>query len=155
MQQSFCKHALNPSTPDSHKPVVATTSPRPKLTPEQADCGPRALKIALDKLGKSSELSVLRKTAGTTGYGTTMDGLKHAAEAAGVKAEGVQMDRVALLKFDGPAIAWVEGDHYVTLLERQGEDFRVRDPSASKEVEISVDDVLRRSGGVILKLSRK
>ncbi len=153
-QQSLCNHALDPKLPDPHAPPPSPTTAPKRLTSEQADCGPRALGFVLQKLGIPSEISRLRKSAGTTGYGTTMEGLRSASTKLGLKAEGVQMDREALLKYDGQAVAWVEGDHYIAILGRHGDSFAVRDPNLSKEETISVDEVLRRSGGVMLKISR-
>ncbi len=155
-QQSICAHALDPTLPDPHKPALTLTSasaPKPRR-PDQADCGPRALVIALEKLGVRADVASLRKVAGTTGYGTNLEGLKKAAVATGARAEGVQMDNAALAKFDGVAIAWVDGDHYVAILGRKGDSFLIHDPNASKSEDIRLEELLRRSGGVALTLTK-
>jgi ABC-type bacteriocin/lantibiotic exporter with double-glycine peptidase domain len=62
-------------------------------------------------MGIGAGLERLRRSAETTSEGTTLDGLKRAAESVGSRAEGVQMDREALARLDSPAVTWVDGDH--------------------------------------------
>lgn len=64
------------------------------------------------------------------------------------------MDRAALSQLSSPAIAWVDGDHYVAVLSVKGETAIIHDPNQSNEEKITTDELLRRSGGVLLLLSR-
>ena len=119
-----------------------------------ADCGPRALQLLCERLRVPASLETLRRDAGTTERGTTLAGLARAARARGLKAEGVQVDRNALLALRQPAIAWVDGEHYLMLLRMDRNRVRVRDPNEEREEVISADELLRRSGGVLLLVSR-
>jgi hypothetical protein len=119
-----------------------------------ADCGPRALELALRRLGRTATLDALRKQAETTARGTTLEGLAAAARSNGVKARGVQMDRTALAQVSTPALAWVDGDHFVALLSVSENEAVIHDPNHGKEETIGLDDLIRRSGGVLLLLSR-
>jgi ABC-type bacteriocin/lantibiotic exporter with double-glycine peptidase domain len=124
------------------------------LSASAADCGPRALLIICDHLGVSAHLDTLRRYAGTTGQGTSMFGLQKAAEAYGLHATGVQATGAAIEQISGPAIAWVDRNHYIAVLSVQGEKVRIHDPNQPKEELISTDDLLRRSGGYLLLISR-
>ena len=119
-----------------------------------ADCGPRSLLIICDHLGISAHLDTLRRYAGTTSAGTSMLGLQKAAEAYGLHATGVQATGAAIEQISGPAIAWVDGDHYIAVLSIQGDKVRIHDPNQRYEELISTDDLLRRSGGYLLLVSR-
>ena len=92
--------------------------PRPLSTdhrPLTTDCGPKALLAVSEKLGVRVTLAELSRAAGVTRRGTTLEGLARAARAQGLKAEGVQMDEKALSRLHTPAIAWVDGDHYLAV----------------------------------------
>src|SRR5262249_32663056 len=60
------------------------------------DCGPRALKSVMRKLGLEVGADELARAAGTTQLGTTLDGLVKAAAKHGLKAEGIQVNLAAL-----------------------------------------------------------
>jgi ABC-type bacteriocin/lantibiotic exporter with double-glycine peptidase domain len=96
----------------------------------------------------------LSRLARTDRYGTTLAGLERAAKAEGLHAEGVQMDLNALKRMEGGGLSWVDGDHFVALLSVSGEDARIRDPNHAEEETIPTEALLRRSGGIVLKISR-
>jgi hypothetical protein len=129
------------------------------LTPEQADCGPRALLLVCRQMHVAASLAGLRKAAGTTGNGTTLEGLIKAAQSVGLHAEGVQMDRDALANVTGPAIAWDSGDHYVAVLKVDGDTATIHDPNKAAPEDISLakgpGGLLERSGGILLLLTRE
>jgi ABC-type bacteriocin/lantibiotic exporter with double-glycine peptidase domain len=83
-----------------------------------------------------------------------MAGLAKAARAHGLKATGVQVDREALRTFHPPALAWVDGNHYVAVLSTGGDRAVIYDPNETKETPIETEELLRRSGGVLLLLSQ-
>lgn len=105
-------------------------------------------------LGVTANERTLRKQAGATQAGTSMEGLAKAASIQGLRAEGVQVDLEALRALDSPAIAWVEGNHYIAVLSVSGNRTMIHDPNHAKEETIATDELLRRSGGILLKLSR-
>ncbi len=158
-QQAICRHALNPEAPYPVAPHPQDAqSPRPSPlagSAARADCGPRALLLVCQALGTPATLDELRRQAGTTAAGTSLHGLAQAAQAHGLKAKGVQVDLPALEQVAPPAIAWVDGNHYVALLSVEGRQATVHDPNQPKEEVTSTRELLQRSGGVLLTLSRE
>jgi len=124
------------------------------LSARRADCGPRALAVVLEARGRQVEVSWLARAAGTNRFGTTLAGLERAAEAAGLRAEAVQMDLPALRTMEGMGIAWVDGDHYAAVMSIRGDEARIHDPNQPAEETISTARLLRRSGGIVLTLER-
>lgn len=155
-QQAICRHAIDPHIP-ADLPPTSSASAIPAhvpLTAAQADCGPRALLLLCPQFGVHANLDTLRRQAGTSPKGTTMQGLAHAAGALGLKAKGVQVDRQALTQVSLPAIAWYDGNHYVDLLAVSDQQATIRDPNKPKEEDISTNELLGRSSGILLTLSR-
>ena len=182
-QQAICRHALNlqansrdplgsgPNAPASGRgpqaypalPPVLKPSPSPAVSAARvaaapaaasADCGPRAMLLACQTLGRPATLEDLRRQAGTTSSGTSLQGLAQAAQAHGLKARGVQMDLPALEQLSQPAIVWMDGNHYVALLSVKGDGATIHDPNQPNEEVLPVNTLLQRSGGVLLTLSR-
>lgn len=155
-QQAICRHAIDPrvplDTPAASPP--STIRARAPLTVAQADCGPRALLLLCPSFGIHTNLATLRRQAGTTPKGTTLQGLAHAATVLGLKAKGVQVDKQALAQVSLPAIVWYDGNHYINLLSVSEEQATIRDPNKPKEEDISTNELLGRSGGILLTLSR-
>jgi ABC-type bacteriocin/lantibiotic exporter with double-glycine peptidase domain len=104
--------------------------------------------------GRQVGVSWLARVAGTNRFGTTLAGLERAAEAAGLRAEAVQMDLPALRTMEGMGIAWVDGDHYAAVMSIRGDEARIHDPNQPAEETISTARLLRRSGGIVLTLER-
>ncbi len=111
------------------------------VAPAEADCGPRALRLVCQQFGIEVSLSKLRQLAGTTAQGTSMAGLATAAKAVGMKAEGVQTGRDALPELDMPALAYVNGNHFLAVLSLQGSGDEgiatIHDPNRAAEETIS------------------
>ena len=99
-------------------------------------------------------MDTLTKRAGTTAAGTSLAGLARAAQAVGLKAKGVCVDREALAQLSEPAVAWVDGNHYVALLSVEGQRATIHDPNQQTEEVLPITKLLQRSGGVLLTLSR-
>lgn len=118
-----------------------------------ADCGPRALLLACHELDAPTSVAVLTRAAGTTAAGTTLVGLQKAATSVGLKATGVQVDRDALAALSHPAIAWVDGSHYVAVLGVNGDTATIHDPNKERKENVPLSDLLGRSGGVLLTLA--
>lgn len=154
-QKDICQAALSgkPNTSGS-APLAPPPAPRARVA-SNADCGPRALLIACERLQvKDTSLPALRRAAGTNKDGTTLDGLAQAARSVGLKAEGVQMDENALARLACPAVAWMDGNHYAAVLSVRGDAATVRDPNHLQEETLPLKSLLARSGGVLLTLSR-
>jgi hypothetical protein len=130
----------------------------PARSPAEADCGPRALRIAAEAMGIHVSVERLRKLAGTTANGTTMEGLAEAARAIGLKAEGVKLDRQALADLDTPAVAWTNANHFVAVLEVEGDPAdgtaTIHDPNRPEAQRVPQALLFAESGGYLLKLRR-
>ena len=161
-QRNLClKDAGLPAPPFAPSPSSVSTklhAPHKPLSPEEANCGPRALLLVGESIGVKASLPALQKAAGTTGNGTTFAGLQRAAASLGLKTEGVQMSREALATLDTPAIAWVNENHYLAVLRVQGDGETktalVHDPNEPHEKTISQEALLRASSGYLLLLHR-
>lgn len=97
------------------------------------DCGVVCLQMALRMQGITTTLENLRRIAHTTEAGTSMLGLKRAAEAYGVTVSTWRLASEDLAKSPMPAIAFVDGDHFV-LIESIGRDGKVNvlDPARGR-----------------------
>ncbi len=141
------------AAPSKSVPVAAL----PRATPtavSDADCGPRALALVCEQQDVKANVPELRVTAGTTSSGTSLAGLARAAHSVGFTPRGVQVDKAALDQLDTPAIAWVNGNHYIAVLAVDGDKVTVHDPNYPNEEKISADALIKESGGVLLTLSR-
>ena len=147
-QQAICEGKK--PTDIASAPVRTASSASNRL----GDCGPKALALVMKRLDVAATSEELSHLAGTDRYGTSLDGLKRAAEAKGLLAEGVQMDGPALKRLDRPAVAWTDGGHYLAVLKIQGEEATIQDPNSHQEEVIETDMLLRRSGGILLTLQR-
>ena len=141
-------------SPSGAAPAPALSTAAPSLT--NADCGPRALLLLCHQLGVKTTLPFLRQKAGTTKTGTSLAGLATAAQAVGLKAEGVQVSREALPEVETPALAYVNGNHFIAVLALSGKGknatARVQDPNAAGEATISQERLLRLCSGYLLLL---
>ena len=158
-QRAICLRDAGLPVPPFRSAFVAPVpvNARP-LTPDQANCGPRALRLVCERLGVRAFLPDLQRTAGTTAQGTSLQGLAQAAQAVGLKAEGVQVSREALSHVEMPAIAWVNENHYVAVLATQGEGAQatavVHDPNANAEQILSQEQLLSQCSGYLLLVHR-
>ena len=150
LRRAYPNHLLAIRTGGHSGPV----RPRPAATPADADCGPRALLLACQPLHATATVTRLREAAGTTPEGTTLEGLARAARGLGLKAEGVQVDREALADLRPPAVAWVDGHHFVAVLHTSDDRVTIHDPNQPREETWPLNELLTRSGGVLLRLSR-
>jgi len=151
-QQLLCRHALNPRVALNQRSLPSPVHPNVIW---QADCGPRALLFLCQNAGIRADLAALRRQAGTTPQGTTMQGLAEAAQQHGLKASGVQMDPQALSQLSQPALAWVDGDHYIAVLSVRDGQATVHDPNQDEDQVVPVNQLWSRCGGILLTLSSK
>lgn len=155
-QRNLCLHdaGLPAPTLALAAPPAVSPEPNPSRSAADADCGPRALLLLSNQLGIPASLPQLRRLAGTTGNGTSLDGLARAAQSLGLKTEGVQVSREALPDLPMPGIAWTNGRHYCAVLALQGRGEQgtavIHDPNQPQEETISQERLLRLSGGILL-----
>ena len=50
---------------------------------------------------------------------------------------------------------WVDGDHFIAVLKVDRETATVHDPNKLEAEQIETDALLRRSGGILLKIAVK
>ncbi|MCI0628990.1 MAG: cysteine peptidase family C39 domain-containing protein [Acidobacteria bacterium] len=84
--------------------------------PVKNTCGPDALSAALAEFKIEAPPKKIAELAGTDSQGTTMLGLKQAAESFGTKAVGLRLSQKELESYvqkGAGVIAFVNGDHYV------------------------------------------
>jgi hypothetical protein len=154
-QADICDGRLAPNRSQAATPVPSTPA-KPSVP---ADCGPRALALVCRQLGIVADLAQIRKDAGTTAKGTSLAGLERAAKKLGLSARGVQVDRAGLLTITPPAIAWMDGNHFVAVRNVQTAPLSseatvtIHDPSVGKDEEVPASDLLARSGGILLLVS--
>jgi ABC-type bacteriocin/lantibiotic exporter with double-glycine peptidase domain len=97
------------------------------------DCGVVALQMLLRQKGIESPLEELRAQAGTSERGTTLLGLKSAATVHGLDARALRVSGSDLAQVPLPAIAFVDGDHYVVVSDRRSDGgIVVLDPARGK-----------------------
>jgi ABC-type bacteriocin/lantibiotic exporter with double-glycine peptidase domain len=107
-------------------------------------------------------LADLTRIAGVQQDGASMAGMVAAAKAMGLHATGVQMDAEALANLANlhtPALAWVDGNHYVAVLNVTTDivgvtSARIHDPNKADAETMTIPELLRRSGGVLLLLEK-
>jgi len=163
-QQALCRKDAGLPAPANatiteRKPSVRTiaTSSHPVST-ANVNCGPRALLLVCQQLGIRTSIDELSRQAGTNAQGTSLEGLAIAAKAVGLKAEGVQVSREALPETNTPALAYVNGNHFVALLSLHGNGENatatIHDPNAAGEETISQERLLRLCSGYLLLLHK-
>jgi len=128
--------------------VYERTAPAPPLPA----CGPEALKIVCEGFGIPTEIDELAELAGTDQSGTSMYGLKQAAAAKGLHAEGLQADLAYLYNAPKPVIALISGDHYVVVTNVSREQVQFTDPDTGK-FAMAVPDFAAVWDGFILTIS--
>ena len=153
-QELICFASLSP-----HKTAPqARAHALPATASTGVDCGPRALSIACAQLGIVSSPADLTRAAGTNSKGTTMAGLKRAAEGLKLKAEGVQVSREALPDVPTPCIGWVNRDHYVVVCGFNGRGEHgtatIQDPNEISPRTVSCERLLQATSGYLLVLHR-
>jgi len=161
-QRTLCSAPLSGSPSASAATTTVAWSPARKsraVSRSEGDCGPRALLLLCKDQHLPATLSILTRAAHTTKEGTSLYGLTKAAQTVGFQAEGVQMDKNALENLSRPAIAWVDGNHYVAVLNVHQNPWTgkssvtIHDPNKPEQEEIPPATLLARSGGVLLMLS--
>jgi tetratricopeptide (TPR) repeat protein len=124
-----------------------------------ADCGPAALLALCQRLGVTTTKEELARLAGTDATGTTMAGLAQAAKAKGLRVEGLWVDATAFQRLRLPALAWVNDNHWVAVLEVQGDKVTLFDPASEprrlrsgQAQTISLADFQQQWNGYLLRV---
>lgn len=100
-------------------------------------CGPDALSAALAKFNIDASPLKIAQLAGSDVEGTTMLGLKQAAESLGTKATGVRLSQEELeshLKHGASIIAFVNQNHFVWVKEIRRQGVLVKDATSEFQI---------------------
>jgi predicted double-glycine peptidase len=95
-------------------------------------CGPKALRLICEHFGIKADVEELAKLAETDSTGTSLYGLKRAAESKGLRAIGMQVGWSCLERMRKPVIAWVGHDHYVVVNAVRDGKAEIEDPDRGK-----------------------
>jgi ABC-type bacteriocin/lantibiotic exporter with double-glycine peptidase domain len=118
---------------------------------DATDCGPAALAMMLMHFGRLEPLYRLRDLAGTTQSGTTLLGLKRAAESLGLNATGFAASFTELCQLDLPVLLHWENNHYVVLEKIMTSRVQILDPAAG-QIWVSIEDFNQKWTGKALWL---
>ena len=160
-QRDICREAK--SGIKTSAPVPSASVPNPAAVASPADCGPRALLLVCREAKPYiplPTLAALSKTAGVMApKGASLEGMAKAAQSVGFAPLAVQMDRDALANLSTPALAWVDGNHYLAVFQVQRslrgiayDSVVIQDPNEERKETIGLTTLLSRSGGVLLTL---
>lgn len=103
------------------------------LQTRNMNCGPAALKMALDSLGIEQKLKDIEGATGLDETGTSLLSLMKYAQSQGVHAEAWRLNIDDLGDTPLPAIVFIEGDHFAVLdrITQHGE-VVLRDPAIGR-----------------------
>ena len=140
----------------NHLTTTPTTTPQAVLPATTPDCGPRALAIALAKMGRTISPHRIDQMVKITPQGVSLLQMQRAARKLGLHAQGVQANAYAFAHLPTPALLLVDNCHYIVLLALQGGagqgSATVQDPNQSSPLKLSQQEVLRRCAGIALLL---
>ena len=118
------------------------------------DCGAACIASILDYYGTFITVSQIRQYAGTDQQGTSLRGLKEAAEAFGLSARAVRANKDNLPLVQLPAIAHLVLNsglqHYVVIYRLRRSGVEYMDPANGKTVSECLDLFLSKWSGVIV-----
>lgn len=115
-----------------------------------AVCGPRALSAVITYYRLDVSWDSLAKISHTSAKGTSMLDLVNTAKTLGFDAVGLKVDYDGLQKLPVPSIAFVNNNHYATVLWAGTDSVLVDDGGVKNFVKR--DEFLRQWGGVVLAL---
>ncbi len=171
-QQFVQRHPNSPFTAPAQEKIRQLTQHAPRNTQQtsrftfhvsRADCGPAALLAVCQRLGATTTKEELARLADTDETGTTMAGLAKAAKSKGLKAEGIWVDEKVFHRLRLPALAWVNGNHWVAVFDVRGDKVTLFDPASEprasasgqasfKEKTISLEDFQQQWDGYLLRV---
>lgn len=93
------------------------------------DCGPTCLKIVSKYYGKNVDIQTLRDFSETNREGSSVFGLRNAAEKIGLQTEAVKLAFPILKKIPLPCILHWNKDHFVVLYRIKKDKIFISDPA--------------------------
>jgi len=117
-------------------------------------CGPKCLVVVCQSLGIEADMDEVATLSGfDEENGTTMLGLKKAAEAKGLHALGMKISPEELAKSKVPAIAHQWGNHFVVVEGGEPGGVRVTDPPRGLMV-VPLDEFRKTYSGFALLIAK-
>ncbi len=125
----------------------------PKAARADPHCGPKALRRACAALGVRVSPAAMVRRCKPGPQGATFAQLATAARQLGLKAHGIWVNAAALPRERGPAVAWVDRRHFVTLLATS-DPLLIYDPNDGRDRQVALVRFRERWDGFLLVLSR-
>ena len=117
-------------------------------------CGPNALLMIVEEMGATGDLSEIKALSMySADSGTSLSGLKRAAEAKGLRAVGMKISADELCTLTCPAITHLWGDHFVVVEAGGSSVLKVTDPPA-EQMLVPVKDFQARYSGFALLVAK-
>jgi ATP-binding cassette subfamily B protein len=125
--------------------------------PDEMDCGPTCLRMIIKYHGKDISLYDLRMLSQTTREGTSLMGLREAAEKLGFEASGYKTSFEYLQEIPLPCIIHWNQSHFVVLYKISRRYILIADPSHGL-LKYKIEDFLKswqglQNEGVVLSLT--
>jgi HlyB family type I secretion system ABC transporter len=96
---------------------------------DEMDCGAACLAMATRHFGRPVSLAHIRKLVHTGTDGTSLAGIVAGADSLGLRARAVKASKSRLHELPLPAVAHVEGNHWVTVYDADERSVRIADPA--------------------------
>jgi ABC-type bacteriocin/lantibiotic exporter with double-glycine peptidase domain len=121
----------------------------------EEDCGAACIATICEHHGRTISLGQMRECVGTMATGTTLLGLKRGAELLGLQARAARADASLIDHLNDvplPMVCHWNGNHWVVLHERKGDQLVIADPAVGIR-EVHRDHFLQHwQNGVVLLL---
>lgn len=104
-------------------------------------CGPKIIRHLQILRGQDPDsIAEIKKDAGTQAGGTTLSGMVRGLAKRGIQAEGYKLNRLDFGREKTPFI-WLNGDHYVLVLQTNPTTARIYDPALDNETDVILPDL--------------
>lgn len=121
---------------------------------DRSDCGAAALASVAAHYGFKVSVALIRYLSGTDSSGTTIKGLKEAAQKIGFQAEAYKGNIESLQKIPTPAILHLKKNdgflHYVVLLNYKKRKFYIMDPALGEIIKTPIHELIKEWSGVLI-----
>ena len=133
-------------------PLLRGSSVPTVLQLEAAECGAASLAMVLGYWGKHVTLEHLRALCGVSRDGAKASSLVRAARSYGLDAKGLKAEPEHLIGTKGPAIAFINFNHFVVVEKVTPSWVWINDPAAGRR-RMSMNDFSEAFTGVVLTFS--
>lgn len=126
---------------------------------DRSDCGAAALASVAAQKGLNISVSVIRYLSGTDSSGTTIKGIKEAANKLGLQSEAYRGTIESLQKIPKPAILHLKKEdgylHYVVLSNYKKGKFYIMDPAVGEIIKTPINELEKEWSGIVILFSDK